>query len=108
MLTRQKAAALHHQSHISSIKSSKSPVLNTNPYSTLLELTYKVEPARESATPADIEHVEEVDKKLMQLIHDKWGHPSNSKMERIIRYYKSHDFPKGFVAALTKFKCKVC
>eukprot|EP00961_Rhodomonas_salina_P090402 1216435-Rhodomonas_salina.1 len=44
----------------------------------------------------------------MQLIHDKWGHPSTSKMERIVWYYKCCGFPKGFLAALKKFKCKVC
>eukprot|EP00961_Rhodomonas_salina_P223187 3018182-Rhodomonas_salina.1 len=106
MLTRQKAAALHQQSHIRSIKSSKSPVLNMNPYSTLLKLAYEVEPVRESTTPANIECMEEVDKKLMQLIQNKWGHPSNSKMERIVLYYKCHGFLKGFLAALKKFKCK--
>eukprot|EP00961_Rhodomonas_salina_P095484 1284401-Rhodomonas_salina.1 len=56
----------------------------------------------------DIKHVEEVDKKLMQLIHYKWGHPSNSEMEHIVCYYKCRGFPKGFLAALKKFKCKVC
>eukprot|EP00961_Rhodomonas_salina_P081696 1098203-Rhodomonas_salina.1 len=101
---------MHHQHHISSIKGSKSQVLNTNPYCTLLELAYEIEPERESTSPADIEHVKEIDKKLMQLIHDKWGHPSNSesKMERIVRYYKRRGFPKGFLDALKKFKCKVC
>eukprot|EP00961_Rhodomonas_salina_P130911 1762271-Rhodomonas_salina.1 len=29
-------------------------------------------------------------------------------MERIIQYYKHSGFPKGFLAALKKFKCKVC
>eukprot|EP00961_Rhodomonas_salina_P121495 1635437-Rhodomonas_salina.3 len=44
----------------------------------------------------------------MQLIHDRWGHPSNSKMEQIVRYYKRKGFPPGFLAALKKFKCKIC
>eukprot|EP00961_Rhodomonas_salina_P129423 1743239-Rhodomonas_salina.1 len=29
-------------------------------------------------------------------------------MERIVQYYKHRGFPKGFLAALKKFKCKVC
>eukprot|EP00961_Rhodomonas_salina_P168822 2275003-Rhodomonas_salina.1 len=43
----------------------------------------------------------------MQMIHDKWGHPSNTKMERIVRYYKCRGFPPGFLRALHHFNFEV-
>eukprot|EP00961_Rhodomonas_salina_P189284 2553789-Rhodomonas_salina.1 len=81
-----------------------------NPYKALLDLAYNSEPLRESALPADIAAVKEIDKRIMQLLHDWWGHPSNSKMAMIFKYYtgKGRGFPKGFVAALQNFKCKTC
>eukprot|EP00961_Rhodomonas_salina_P294638 3934754-Rhodomonas_salina.1 len=107
-LTRQKAADLHHHQYVSNLKGSGTRVADTNPYRALLELAYETEPDRQSTDPVDIEKVSTIDKKIMQMIHDKWGHPSNTKMERIVRYYKRRGFPPGFLRALRHFKCKVC
>eukprot|EP00961_Rhodomonas_salina_P288024 3891531-Rhodomonas_salina.1 len=109
-LMSQKAADLHHHKYLSNLKGSKSRtcVADTNPYSALLELEYETEPDSQSTEPLDIEKVSAVDKKIMQMIHDKWGHPSNTKMEWIVSYYKCRGFPPGFLQALCHFKCKVC
>eukprot|EP00961_Rhodomonas_salina_P211260 2852795-Rhodomonas_salina.1 len=55
-----------------------------------------------------MEKVTKITEKIMQLLHYKWSHPSNSKMEGIVLYYKSLGFPPGFVAKLKHFSCKVC
>ena len=44
----------------------------------------------------------------MQIIHDAWGHPSETKMVENYNYYKGKGFPKGFLALLKKFSCRWC
>eukprot|EP00961_Rhodomonas_salina_P031097 418670-Rhodomonas_salina.1 len=44
----------------------------------------------------------------MQLIHNRWGHPSNSKMEQTVLFYKRKGFQPSFLKALKHFCCKVC
>eukprot|EP00961_Rhodomonas_salina_P166241 2240089-Rhodomonas_salina.1 len=80
----------------------------SNPFHVLLDLATDIEPVRESTTPADMERVTDVNQRIMQLLHDHWSHPSNSKMERIVRYYtgKMLGFPPGFLKELKNFKCK--
>eukprot|EP00961_Rhodomonas_salina_P222027 3002560-Rhodomonas_salina.1 len=107
-LTHQKAADLHHHKYVSSLKGSRTCVADTNPYSVLLELAYETEPDHQSTDPVDIENVSTINKKIMQMIHDKWVHPYNTKMERIVSYYKRRGFPPGFLRVLHHFKCKVC
>eukprot|EP00961_Rhodomonas_salina_P062348 836867-Rhodomonas_salina.1 len=107
-LTRQKASDLHHHKYVSSLKGSSTRVADTNPYCALLELAYETEPDSQSTDPVDIENVSAINKKIVQMIHDKWGHPSNTKMEQIVRYYKHRGFPPGFLRVLCHFKCKVC
>jgi ribA/ribD-fused uncharacterized protein len=56
-----------------------------------------------NTTPLDMtEHA------MIQLVHDKWQHPSNSKMETIFRYYKGKGFPANFLALLRRFRCRTC
>eukprot|EP00961_Rhodomonas_salina_P063146 848464-Rhodomonas_salina.1 len=106
-----KAEAVHHENYLSTVKSLKAKISDANPYTeALLDMAEEVEPKRESVFPSNLKAVEEVDQKMMQVIHDKWGHPSNSKMERIVQYYKRtrKGFPPCFLKALRKFKCKSC
>jgi len=44
----------------------------------------------------------------MQALHDKWGHPSNSKFVQIYRNKNRVGFPINFLALLNRFRCKVC
>eukprot|EP00961_Rhodomonas_salina_P264152 3569943-Rhodomonas_salina.1 len=108
VLTREKAVALHHGTYIAGLTVENSCVSAQNPYQALLELANEIELLRESKQPADMELVEKVSKEIMQLLHDSWEHPSNTKMERIVSYYKQKGFPPGFLAELNHFKCKVC
>ena len=80
----------------------------SNPYRVLLDLATNIEPVRESTIPMDMEKVTEVNQRILQLLHDRWSHPSNSKMNRIVRYYKMKGFQPGFLKELQNFKCKVC
>eukprot|EP00961_Rhodomonas_salina_P209272 2824801-Rhodomonas_salina.1 len=108
VLTQEKAVALHHGTYITGLTVENSGVSAQNPYRVLLELANAIEPLRESKQPVDMERVEKVSKEIMQLLHDCWAHPSNTKMECIVRYYKQKGFPPGFLAELKHFKCKVC
>eukprot|EP00961_Rhodomonas_salina_P283546 3832262-Rhodomonas_salina.1 len=86
----------------------KEQVSDNNQYKELLDLAAEAEPKRESTALADVSALEEVDQCIMQRIHNRWGHPSNSKMEQIVRFYKRKGFPPGFLKALKHFCCKVC
>eukprot|EP00961_Rhodomonas_salina_P233664 3157842-Rhodomonas_salina.1 len=108
VLTREKAVALHHGTYIAGLTVENSCVSAQNQYWALLELANEIEQLRVSKQPADIEWVEKVSKEIMQLLHDSWAHPSNTKMEHIVRYYKQKGSPPGFLAELKYFKCKVC
>ena len=44
----------------------------------------------------------------MQTLHDKWGHPFNSKSIQIYRAQTRVGFPTNFLALLNRFRCKVC
>eukprot|EP00961_Rhodomonas_salina_P084560 1135948-Rhodomonas_salina.3 len=107
-LTKQKAAKLHHSTYLSAIKLLQATTWDSNQYRALLEHVYNSEPLRTPVLPADITAVKEINVKIMQLLHDCWGHPSNSNMEMIFRYYQGRGFPKGFLAALKNFKCNKC
>jgi len=48
------------------------------------------------------------DETMMQALHDKWGHPSNSKFIQIYRAQNRVGFPTNFLALLNRFRCKVC
>eukprot|EP00961_Rhodomonas_salina_P071912 965796-Rhodomonas_salina.1 len=108
VLTLDKAGALHHKVYSSSVNTEMSCIPASNQYRVRLDLATDIEPVRESTAPADMELVTDVKQHIMQLLHDHWNHPSNSKMERIIRYYKMLGFPPGFLKELKNFKCKVC
>eukprot|EP00961_Rhodomonas_salina_P141180 1900670-Rhodomonas_salina.1 len=97
VLTLDAAADKHHRVFLSGVTAENSGVPASNQHSVLLDLANEAEPARESTNPADMEKVSVLDQKIMQLIHERWGHPSNTKMERI-----------GFLKALKHFSCKVC
>eukprot|EP00961_Rhodomonas_salina_P029939 403417-Rhodomonas_salina.1 len=105
-LTASKAAAMHNANFIEQLTPQNSCVPESNPFRTLLQQAKYAKTLRDLDTPTDLEKLEIVDAKIMQLIHDWWSHPSNTKMERIVRYYKCLGFPKGFLQALKKFKCK--
>eukprot|EP00961_Rhodomonas_salina_P174581 2354896-Rhodomonas_salina.1 len=109
-LTRRKAADLHHDQYIATVNCMKEQVSDSdsNPYKALLDLVAEAEQQCESTVPADMSKVEEVDTHIMQLIHNSWGHPSNSKMEQIVRFYKRKGFLPGFLKTLKHFQCKVC
>eukprot|EP00961_Rhodomonas_salina_P046789 627810-Rhodomonas_salina.1 len=87
-LTKQKAAKLHHSTYLSVSKSLQATISDSNQYRALLEHVYNSEPLQTSVLPADISTVKEINVKIMQLLHDRWGHPSNYKMEMIFRYYQ--------------------
>eukprot|EP00961_Rhodomonas_salina_P249976 3378747-Rhodomonas_salina.1 len=108
VLTREKAAATHHGTYIAGLTAETSGISYENPYRVLLDLANKVEPIRELTQPTDMEHVVKITQDIMQLLHDRWSHPSNSKMEQIVRYYKLRGFPPGFLTELKHFRCKVC
>eukprot|EP00961_Rhodomonas_salina_P171585 2313481-Rhodomonas_salina.4 len=107
-LIKQRAVTTHHFQYLSTVKSLKDLISDDNPYKALLDVAFDVELMRESVFPSDLKTVEEVDTKVMQLLHDKWGHLSNSKMEQIVRYYQRKGFPPGFLKALKHFNCKAC
>jgi len=48
------------------------------------------------------------DETMMQALHNKWGHPSNSKFVQIYRAQNRVGFPTNFLALLNRFCCKVC
>eukprot|EP00961_Rhodomonas_salina_P111065 1494447-Rhodomonas_salina.1 len=73
-LTKHKAAKLHHWTYLSVIKSLQATISEKNPYKALLDLAYNSEQLRESALPANIAAVKEIDERIMQLLHDRWGH----------------------------------
>jgi len=52
-------------------------------------------------------HIPE-DETMLQALHDKWGHPSNSKLIQIYRAQNRVGFPTNFLALLNCFRCKVC
>eukprot|EP00961_Rhodomonas_salina_P012370 166633-Rhodomonas_salina.1 len=103
-----KAFALHYGKNLEDLTAESSWIQASNQYSALLELATEIEPVRESKVPEDMERVEKITKQIMQLLHELWGHPSNTKMESIICYYKGKGFPPGFLAELKHFRCKVC
>jgi hypothetical protein len=45
---------------------------------------------------------------MIQLVHDKWQHPSNSTMQTIFRYYNGKGLPANFLALLRRFRCRTC
>eukprot|EP00961_Rhodomonas_salina_P269636 3642785-Rhodomonas_salina.1 len=100
--------AVHHDSYIATVNCMKEQVLDNNPYKELLDLAEEAEPKRESTAQVDMSMLEEVDQRIMQLIQNRWGHQSNSKMEQIVRFYKHKGFPPSFLKALKHFRCKVC
>eukprot|EP00961_Rhodomonas_salina_P080292 1080045-Rhodomonas_salina.1 len=79
-----------------------------NPYSALLKLATSIKPVRASTNQSNMKKVAMVTQHIMQLLHDRWSHPLNSKMETIMQYYKTCGFPPGFLAELKHFKCKAC
>ena len=83
-MTAQKAAAIKHCNHVHTLTAENSGISPDNPYQILLNKARQVEPLRESQVPEDIAKVEELDQQTMQLIQDRWCHPSNSKMEMIV------------------------
>ena len=48
------------------------------------------------------------DETMMQALHDKWCHPSNSKFIQIYKSQHRVGFPTNFLALLNRFRCKVC
>ena len=44
----------------------------------------------------------------MQVLHDKWCHPSNSKFLQIYKSRNGIGFPNNFKALLSRFRCRVC
>jgi len=48
------------------------------------------------------------DETIMQALHDKWCHSSNSKFVQIYRAQNRVGFPTNFLALLNHFRCKVC
>ena len=48
------------------------------------------------------------DETMIQALHDKWGHPSNSKFVQIYRAQNRVGFPTNFLVLLNRFRCKVC
>eukprot|EP00961_Rhodomonas_salina_P245022 3311098-Rhodomonas_salina.1 len=110
VLTREKAAAMHHGTYLSALSAEMSGISDTNQHRVLLDpsLANDIEPVRESTQPTDMERVAKITQEIMQLLHDRWSHPSSTKMEQIVLYYKSRGFPPGFLKELKHFKCKVC
>jgi len=47
------------------------------------------------------------DKTMIQALHDKWGHPSDSKFVQIYRAQNRVGFPINFLVLLNRFRCKV-
>eukprot|EP00961_Rhodomonas_salina_P178399 2406377-Rhodomonas_salina.1 len=95
MLTNHEAAKLHHLTYLAEIKSLQAMISEKNPYKALLDLAYNSEQLSKLALPADIAAVKEINKRIMQLLHYLWGHPSNSKMVMIFKYYKGCGLLKG-------------
>ena len=50
------------------------------------------------------------DETMIHALHDKWGHPSNSKFVQIYRAQSRVGFPTNFLVLLNCFpsRCKVC
>jgi len=44
---------------------------------------------------------------MLQALHDKCGHPSNSKFIQIYKEQNRVGFPANFLALLNQFRCKV-
>jgi hypothetical protein len=108
VLTPASASARHQAALMSTTKVGASGILADTPYRVLLDTAKQAEHVRAPSDSGIMEGVMGIDEKLMQVVHDKWGHPSNTKMERIVRYYKSKGFPTGFLKQLKNFKCKTC
>ena len=47
---------------------------------------------------------------MIQTLHNKWGHPSNSKFLRIFQFYHRRGvvFPVNFQSLLRSFRCRTC
>ena len=56
-----------------------------------------------SFLPADLTKQQKV-----QMIHEAWGHPGNSKLLQIYKKHGPKNFPIDFSRALPKFSCQVC
>lgn len=108
MLTANRAAAMVAAEKLKTLSATTSHVSATNPWQHLLDTALAVEPLRDSPDPVDVAMVTEVDRRAIQHLHNKWCHPSNTKMEEIYKYYRQKGFPKGFLEALKTFRCKIC
>jgi len=75
-MTLMKAAQLNTVHHIQNVTADTAGVSEDNPYSVLLDKAIEVEPFRESLVPDDLEQVKKLDREVVQLIHNRWGHPS--------------------------------
>eukprot|EP00961_Rhodomonas_salina_P243648 3292502-Rhodomonas_salina.3 len=56
-----------------------------------------------SVLPLELTPTEQV-----QVYHNAWAHPSNSKFERIVRFRSGKGFPRHLLRTLKHFRCKVC
>eukprot|EP00961_Rhodomonas_salina_P117888 1586581-Rhodomonas_salina.1 len=56
-----------------------------------------------SLLPLELSATEQV-----QVYHNAWVHPSNSKLEHIVRFRHCKGFPHHFLRTLKHFQCKVC
>mmetsp|Transcript_30046 Transcript_30046/g.61879 ORF Transcript_30046/g.61879 Transcript_30046/m.61879 type:complete len:112 (+) Transcript_30046:55-390(+) len=82
---------------------------SNNPWKVLLEISMEEEVRLQTSTSYENEqHVKELDVKAIQAIHNRWCHPSETKMSQIVKHYKGKGFPPGFMWGLCKFKCKIC
>eukprot|EP00961_Rhodomonas_salina_P225640 3050789-Rhodomonas_salina.1 len=84
VLTKEKASALHHNTYVAGINAEMSCIPLSNPYWVIFDLATNIEPVRESTIPKDMEQVTKVNQLILQLLRDRWSHPSNSKMNRIV------------------------
>jgi len=48
------------------------------------------------------------DETMLQALHNKWDHPSNSKFIQIYTSQNRVGFHIDFLALLNRFRCKVC
>ena len=81
-LTLDKAHSLAHARYLQALTSSSmNEVPDSNPWKCLLDLARHAEPIRAYPATAEQETVKELDRQSMQIIHDTWGHLSNSKMD---------------------------
>ena len=108
-MTREKAQQAAQAAHLKLLKTEIEGVDPNNQCRVLLDIPMEEETRlRSSAEQDDVKRVVELDTTAVQAIHDRWGHPSETKMAQIVKYYKEKGFPPGFMKALRHFKCKIC